>query len=40
MLTAEQIANFGINDNFEPLSHEEYIEGLAEMQQGRRLDQD
>jgi hypothetical protein len=31
LLTAEQIANFGISDNFEPISNERYLAGLAEM---------
>jgi hypothetical protein len=31
LLTAEQIANFGNSDNFEPISNAQYLAGLAEM---------
>jgi hypothetical protein len=40
LLTPEQIANFGISDNFEPISNEQYLAGLAEMRKNPKPDED
>lgn len=31
LLSPDQIANFGISDNYEPISEEQYLDGLAQM---------